>query len=111
MWKKAEIIKEEDGDQDRIRLQLQRISLGENRYQDPDDYVAKQALLLHGEGVVMQDEHQARLPQNVYEIPITENMKISQSINALTLQSDRALYHIHSNQKSIHYEGYLDFSD
>lgn len=99
--KEIDIIKEEDGDQDRIRLHLERVSFGENQFEDIDGYVAKQAILLHGEGAIVQANSDATLPQRVYEIPITEEMRITLGINAITFHSDRALYHISSNQKSV----------
>jgi len=86
------ITKLEDGDQDQVNLHLDKVSVGHLREKDPDEYVAKEAILLQGEGMIQSGGHTASLPLDAYEIPITDQMKASVDSNRLQIVTERAKY-------------------
>jgi hypothetical protein len=92
--KEIQIVKEEEGDQDIVHLHLEQVDVGENKKNDPDGYVSPKALLLHGTGVVNEKDHQEHLPQDVFEIPITDQINVTRANQYILIQSERASYTI-----------------
>lgn len=86
------ITKQEDGDIDRIQLHLNRVSIGHLQQKDPEGYVAKDAVLLHGEGTIQSDQGQAHVPLNVYEIPWTEQVQLKKDDQHMVIETERATY-------------------
>lgn len=86
------IQKEEEGDIDQVEFQLEETTIGSLDQQDPDDYVANQALLLHGTGEVITEGHRSHLPQNVYEIPFDGQWGVDISEGRLMIKTDRGAY-------------------
>ncbi|MDB5084902.1 MAG: hypothetical protein JWN30_1788 [Bacilli bacterium] len=88
------IRKEEDGDLDEAYLHLDHVALGNLGRNDPDDYVATHAILLHGDGQLKTAFEQVRLPQGVYEIPLAGHWQAEFAGRGLRIQTDRAVYTI-----------------
>ncbi len=53
---------------DQIVLHLQKVAIRSTNH--PDDYVAKEELVLEGEGTTFTEDGNVPLPQNAYEIPL-----------------------------------------
>jgi hypothetical protein len=85
------ISKEEHGDLDQININIEKVSLGTQPVVDPDGYVAEQALLLHGQGSLING---APLPQNVYEIPLFGTWVTHDKGSRMQIETERAVYTI-----------------
>ncbi|MBP1930585.1 hypothetical protein [Ammoniphilus resinae] len=85
------IKKEEDGDLDQVHLRLDKLTVGRQQSDDPDGYVLPQALLFHGQGTINNGES---LPQNVYEIPLSNSWLSEEQGNLLHIKTERAVYTI-----------------
>lgn len=95
-WAGRDILltKEEDGDIDQTVMTLENASIVE-RKESIDDYVSPTALQLHGEGYVIFDgERQAPLPNNAYDIPLTDNVHMHAGENTLFIETERAKYSV-----------------
>jgi hypothetical protein len=86
------IQKEEDGDIDRTRIQVDHVSMGHLQQKDPDGYVANQSILVHGQGKVLFTNYEAHLPQNVYEIPLEQSFVAHSIDEGLQIKTGRATY-------------------
>lgn len=98
------IVKEEQDDIDEIQLELSEAGLARSARPDPDGYVASQALLLRGKGIVRNGGHEAPLPQDVYEIALEGNWESRTQQSNLIIQTGRAVYTISkpSNHSQVH---------
>lgn len=92
------ICKREDGDLDEVDIQLQKVTIGKLKEEDPDEYVALKTLLLHGEGTIQSGRHEGPLPQDVYEIPYTDQWIVKEMGNSLEIKTERAIYTIQPKQ-------------
>jgi hypothetical protein len=92
------ISKKEDGDLDQVDLQLDKVSLGKLREKDPDEYVSMSTLLLHGQGNIHSGGHSGALPQDVYEIPLTDGWLVKEMEDRLEIKTERAIYTIEPKQ-------------
>ncbi|HHY08967.1 MAG TPA: hypothetical protein GX528_00215 [Firmicutes bacterium] len=92
------ITKEEDGDQDKIELLFERVDFVEHH--DPGDYLAKQALLLHGRGETMTDFGQKPLPGGIFEIALNGKWSAEVKDSSLHLSTDRGAYKIVATAKN-----------
>jgi hypothetical protein len=88
------ITKHEDGDIDEVHMYLHKISLAEVEGEDPEEYVSNKSLMLQGEGTINSGDHDAPLPFDVYEIPITDKLYFKQLNNELQINTERAIYKI-----------------
>jgi hypothetical protein len=88
------ISKKEDGDLDQVDLQLDKVSLGQLKEKDPDEYLSMNTLLLHGAGSIQSGVHSGVLPQDVYEIPITNQWVVKELGDTLEIRTERAIYTI-----------------
>jgi hypothetical protein len=88
------IEKKEDGDLDRVELNLEKVSIGRLEEKDPDEYVSREAILLHGEGTIRSGGHEGPLPLDAYEIPITNSLTTSAMGNSMEITTERAIYTI-----------------
>jgi hypothetical protein len=61
--------KEQVGDQDRVRIQLERVTRRNLPYDDPDGYLSPGEVVLHGNGEIMTAGSVEPLPQRAFEIP------------------------------------------
>jgi hypothetical protein len=86
------ISKEEDGDIDQVELQLNDVTVGHTEGIDPDGYVAPQAILLHGHGIIKSGNQQAQLPLNAFEIPLEGQCMTTPSGEGLQMKTSRAVY-------------------
>jgi hypothetical protein len=88
------IDKEEGGDRDRIRLQLERVERTE-RDEVRDAYLPRKALLLYGTGTIHNPgEEPAALPSGAYEIALDGLVSHTESAGSITLITTRATYRI-----------------
>lgn len=85
------IRKHEYHDVDEVRMRIDEIELSRNAFADVDDYVAKQALLLRGEGAFV-GQIDAPLPEDTYEIALAEPCLIEQEGSSLRITTHRATY-------------------
>jgi hypothetical protein len=92
--KTIQICKNEDGDLDEVDIKLQKVTIGKLKVEDPDDYVALNTLLLHGKGTIRSGGNDGSLPQNVYEIPLTDQWIVREQGNQLEIKTERAIYTI-----------------
>ncbi|MCY7756900.1 hypothetical protein [Bacillus inaquosorum] len=83
---------EEVSDLDQIVLHLQKVGIRSTNH--PDDYVAKEELVLEGEGTTYTEDGDVPLPQNAYEIPLLGDIHIHQENEGLKVVTDRAVYTI-----------------
>lgn len=93
------IQKIEEEDVDQVQLQLEGVRIGQQSVPDPDDYVSAQALILSGTGHIESAVQQAltlELPQNAYEVPITQDMMVEQANGMLQISTERAVYRLQS---------------
>ncbi|WP_052339656.1 hypothetical protein [Gorillibacterium massiliense] len=88
------ITKEETGDEDRIKLQLDKVVVSVRNESHPDDYVAEHSILLQGQGTMYGGEEVAPLPRNVYEIPYDETITHENDDTGIRISTDRAVYRI-----------------
>lgn len=79
-------------DTDNVTLQLEDISVRDCGYTDSDGYVARQELILHGQGSIASDTGNYPLPQNAYEIPLGGLFSVRETATGLDIETDRALY-------------------
>lgn len=91
------IQKEEDGDIDKLELTLNDVTIGHLRREDPDNFVENVAILLHGEGFIALGDKYERLPQDVFEIPISDYLNVEKASKELRIKTGRAKYLIKPN--------------
>lgn len=89
------IHKHEDGDLDHAKLFLRKVGLAHQR--DPENYVAEQALILHGEGMLETATERLPIPLDMYEIPIDSNASFEQEGDSLLIATKRAKYRVQLN--------------
>lgn len=85
------IRKEEQGDIDKLRLTLEHIAFRNNK-QGSDDYTNGKALLLQGNGVVINGHEELPLPQNTFVVPLNGLRNVSDGQEQLKLETERASY-------------------
>ncbi|QJC53818.1 hypothetical protein HGI30_21350 [Paenibacillus albicereus] len=88
----VEIVKEEDGDLDRVAMTLDDAEVLRNPTADP--YVSGTIVLLHGEAAIVTDGGREPVPGDSYEIPLQAGAEISEEQDTIRVQTDRALYSI-----------------
>jgi hypothetical protein len=79
-------------DLDQLELSLDKIEINANEESQVDDYIAPQELSLYGHGTVVSDGREAKLPQNVFKIPLTHNITTRKVENGLQINTERAEY-------------------
>lgn len=87
--------KQEIVDINKVELRLDKIVLKNIERSDPDNYLANQEVILHGQGTIRSDYGEVELPQNVYEIPIYGNVTTHKVEHGLKIETERAVYSIH----------------
>lgn len=88
------IDKEEDGDRDRVRLQLERVEKTERR-EPVDAYTPQKTVRLLGEGAIHNPgEEPVPLPEPAYEIVLDGLVSHTESAGALVIKTARAAYRI-----------------
>lgn len=87
------LIKEEDGDVDETIISLNDVTFVE-RKPTIDGYVLPRALQLHGSGYVVLEDRNAPLPNDAYDIPLSEDLHIHTDEGALLIETSRASYTI-----------------
>lgn len=92
------ISKKEDGDLDEVDLHLEKVSLGQLKEKDPDEYLSMETLLLHGQGNIHSGGNSGSLPQDIYEIPLTDGWLVKEMDGRLELKTERAVYTIQPKQ-------------
>lgn len=80
-------------DTDIVTLHLDDISV-RSGYTDGDGYVARQELILHGQGTITSEAGNHPLPQKAYEIPLDGSFVLCETATGLDIKTDRALYAI-----------------
>ena len=88
------ITKEEAGDLDKIKLQLDKVVVAVRNETHPDDYVAEHSILLQGLGTMYAGKEEEPLPKNVYEIPYDHEIRKESEGDAVRITTDRAVYRI-----------------
>lgn len=91
------ITKNEDDDQDIAELKLKDVNLIHNN--DPNNYLSAQALLLIGVGTVETNFGKVPLPDNVYEISLTDKWSVKADDNIMYLHTERGTYTIESKTR------------
>lgn len=84
-------------DTDHIVLRLDNVTVRRSGYTDSDDYVARQELILHGQGSIHDRVGSSPLPQNAYEIPLVGHFTAKPTQDGLDIETERALYQINYN--------------
>jgi len=88
------ILKEEDGDRDRVEMTLTGVETYLRRGESFDDYIGDRAVFLQGEGIVTGGPASGPLPQNQYEIPLDRAWSFSAEGRSCRVTTDRAVYTI-----------------
>ncbi len=89
------ILKKEQGDSDRVELEYRTFTLRDSVAADPDDYVSRRALLLHGTGAYMNESEleMVPLPSSTYEIALpSADFGAYEAEGGLMIETDRATY-------------------
>lgn len=81
-------------DQDELELKLDKIEINSNVQSEIDDYIAAQELALYGNGQLKSDHGITELPQNVYTIPLSQNISTRKVENGLQINTEKANYSI-----------------
>lgn len=81
-------------DADKVRLYLDDVTVRDSGYEDRDDYVARQELILHGTGEIASKSGNNPLPQAAYEIPLVGQVKAREKQGGLIIETERAIYNI-----------------
>lgn len=79
-------------DLDEVELQFDHATLGQNDYEDPDDYVTKKAILLHGKGLIRCEPVDEELPFDAYEIPVEGAWRVETDDDSVHIKTERANY-------------------
>jgi hypothetical protein len=79
-------------DIDTIQLSLNKVVLHHIQDPDPEDYVAKQEVVLHGEGKIHTDQGEMELPQHTFEIPIYDDLTTRNMDTEFQVKTHRAVY-------------------
>ncbi|MEC0246847.1 hypothetical protein ACI48J_10915 [Paenibacillus chitinolyticus] len=90
--KAIRIAKEEQEDIDRVDLQLSQFEYREYQPDAPDDYTNGSALLLYGEGTVLNNGSEEALPQETFVIPLEGLSVADLSEDSVVLKTERAIY-------------------
>ncbi|GIP37667.1 hypothetical protein J31TS4_09470 [Paenibacillus sp. J31TS4] len=89
-----QIRKEEQGDVDEVELKLDKVVLAVRNETHPDDYEARQSIILNGEGQIRGEDEPEPLPNNLYEVPFDDSIRWKSDGNGIHLQTNRASYAI-----------------
>jgi hypothetical protein len=92
--KELSIGKNEVSDLDQVQLQLEKVSMRQLERKDPDNYLAEQTLMLHGNGSIQGGTKAERIPQGVYEIPLYGSIAAQQADDGMQIATERAIYNI-----------------
>ncbi|WP_068774811.1 hypothetical protein [Paenibacillus sp. FJAT-26967] len=90
--KAIRIKKEEQGDLDQVDLQLSQFEYREHQPDAIDDYTNGSALLLFGEGAVLNEGKREALPDNTFVIPLDGLNLAGVENEIVVLGTDRATY-------------------
>ncbi|WP_100407366.1 hypothetical protein [Bacillus solitudinis] len=82
-------------DIDKIKLDLEDISVRRIEREDPDGYLANAEVLLHGLGEISTDQGTMPLPQNIFEIPLLGDFHSSIVEDGLKIETEKAIYNIY----------------
>jgi hypothetical protein len=89
--------KNEVMDMDRVDIRVDKVTVNTIEQTDPDGYLAKQEVILHGQGKIRSAYGEEELPQNVYEIPLYGKVSTYKVENGLTIETERAVYSIQTH--------------
>lgn len=92
------IEKRETGDQDLTRMELKEIKFMDHFPNQTDEYIAKSKVILFGEGTILNNPEQPRLPDHAYEIPLLGDWQGGVQGEALQITTERATYQISKQQ-------------
>jgi hypothetical protein len=79
---------------DKVRFQLDSVGFKNNRNASIDDYVANEEIVLYGSGTIETAQGETDLPENVYEIPLTGEVKANKQDPSIRLRTEDAMYTI-----------------
>lgn len=88
------IEKRELDDVDQIRLTVDSVELLDGNNCSIDDYLACQALLLRGNGVIVTDIEEAPLPGGSFSIPLESLREAEVQERQIVLENERGTYTI-----------------
>lgn len=88
------IRKEENGDLDDVMLHLEKVVSAVRNDSHPDDYISKHSLILQGKGIITNQEGEAEIPQNLYEIPYDDQIRSEKKGTGLKIMTERAVYEL-----------------
>ncbi|MGU3471547.1 hypothetical protein ACLBWT_10405 [Paenibacillus sp. D51F] len=88
----VDIVKQEDGDWDKVRMTFSGAELLHNP--SPDDYVSGTILLLHGSASIVTDKGREPVPGDSYEIPLQADDSLIEQDGEIRVQTKRATYSI-----------------
>ncbi|WP_088101977.1 hypothetical protein [Halalkalibacter urbisdiaboli] len=95
MIQKREIQQGDVIDLDSVQLQLEDVSVRKIEAPDPDGYLAKSEIILHGNGEIKTDRGQMPLPQNTYEIPLFGRFESAVTDNGLQVKTEKSIYDLY----------------
>jgi hypothetical protein len=93
------ILKEEDGDRDRVEMTLAGVETYRRGGESFDDYIGDRAVFLRGEGTVAGGSGSGPLPQNQYEIPLDGAWSFCADGRTCRVTTDRAVYTIAAREE------------
>lgn len=85
-----DILKEEDGDVDKISMNLGGAELLRNPGSDGD--VSGDIVLLYGAAVIVTDSGREPVPGDSYEIPLQSSASVEEEGDGIRVHTERALY-------------------
>ncbi|BBH20664.1 hypothetical protein Back11_20090 [Paenibacillus baekrokdamisoli] len=89
------IKKQEEGDLDEVHLRLSGIDYRGVQMDAIDEYTSDHALLLHGNGIVINDGNELALPLHIFEIPLHGLSRAEVNEGSFFLETERATYLLH----------------
>lgn len=92
------LIKEEDGDVDKTVISLKDVTFSQ-RGATIDDYVSPDTLQLHGEGYVLLEDQNVPLPNDSFDIALSDDMAIRSENGTLEIRTDRAAFTVMSQSR------------